>query len=65
MLTELELAHFGFPLAYYWYAKTRWLPKPWNIKIDESYRPKVTVIVPTYKVAEKRFVVKGLIISFT
>jgi len=49
-LTALFLAgvHFGVPLAYYYYAKTRWLPKPWNIKIDENYRPKVTIILPTY-----------------
>lgn len=40
--------HFGVPLAYYYYAKTRWLPKPWNVKIDENYRPKVTIILPTY-----------------
>jgi cellulose synthase/poly-beta-1,6-N-acetylglucosamine synthase-like glycosyltransferase len=44
--------HFGVPLAYYYYAKTRWLPKPWNVKIDENYRPKVTIIVPTYNEAE-------------
>jgi len=40
--------HFGIPLTYYYYAKTRWLPKPWNVKIDENYRPKVTIIIPTY-----------------
>jgi cellulose synthase/poly-beta-1,6-N-acetylglucosamine synthase-like glycosyltransferase len=44
--------HFGIPLTYYYYAKTRWLPKPWNIKIDENYRPKITIIIPTYNEAE-------------
>jgi len=58
-LTALTLAgiHFGVPLAYYYYAKTRWLPKPWNIKVDENYRPKVTIILPTYneeKIIEER-----------
>jgi len=48
----LALVHFGIPLAYYWYAKTFWLPRPWNIKVDQNYRPKVTVIVPTYNEAE-------------
>ena len=48
----LTVVHFGTPLAYYWYAKTRWLPKPWNIRVDGNYRPKVTVIVPTYNEAE-------------
>jgi len=40
--------HFGVPLAYYYYAKIRWLPKLWNVKINENYRPKVTIIIPTY-----------------
>jgi cellulose synthase/poly-beta-1,6-N-acetylglucosamine synthase-like glycosyltransferase len=44
--------HFGVPLAYYYYAKTKWLPIPWNVKIDENYRPKVTIIIPTYNEAE-------------
>ena len=54
----LVVVHFGTPLAYYWYAKTRWLPKPWNIRVDENYRPKVTVIVPTYN--EAGFIEKKL-----
>jgi len=48
----LIVVHFGTPLAYYWYAKTRWLPKPWNIRVDGSYKPKVTVVIPTYNEAE-------------
>jgi cellulose synthase/poly-beta-1,6-N-acetylglucosamine synthase-like glycosyltransferase len=53
-LVALTLAgiHFGVPLAYYYYAKTRWLPKPWNIKVDENYRPKVAIILPTHNEAE-------------
>jgi len=47
----LALVHFGVPLAYYWYAKTVWLPKPWNLKLDEAYKPKVTIILPTYNEA--------------
>jgi cellulose synthase/poly-beta-1,6-N-acetylglucosamine synthase-like glycosyltransferase len=49
--------HFGTPLAYYWYAKVKWLSKLWNIATNENYRPKVTVIVPTFNEAsiiEKR-----------
>jgi cellulose synthase/poly-beta-1,6-N-acetylglucosamine synthase-like glycosyltransferase len=30
----------------------RWLKKDWNIEIDKNYRPKLTVIVPTYNEAE-------------
>jgi cellulose synthase/poly-beta-1,6-N-acetylglucosamine synthase-like glycosyltransferase len=49
-LLALTLAgiHFGIPLVYYFYLKSRYLNKPWNIKTDESYKPKVTIIVPTY-----------------
>lgn len=52
MLAALGMAlaclHFGVPLAYYWYLKTRWLYKQWNLKIDHSYRPRISIIVPTY-----------------
>ncbi len=47
----LVSAHFGVPLAYYWYAKTRWLPKPWGVEVSDDYTPKVTVIIPTYREA--------------
>ena len=40
--------HFGVPLMYYWYMKSKYLNKPWNVKIDLNYKPKVTVIIPTY-----------------
>ena len=58
MALVLVVIHFGTPLAYYWYAKTQWLPKPWNIRVDGNYRPKVTVIVPTYN--EAGFIEKKL-----
>jgi len=48
----LALLHFGVPLAYYSYLRVRWLSKPWGIAPDTNYRPKVTVIVPTYNEAE-------------
>ena len=53
LITALVLVtiHFGTPLAHYCYAKTKWLPKPWNIRIDSKYKPKVTIIVPTYNEA--------------
>jgi cellulose synthase/poly-beta-1,6-N-acetylglucosamine synthase-like glycosyltransferase len=40
--------HFGVPLIYYEYLKSRWLNKSWNLKIDVTYRPSVAVVVPTY-----------------
>jgi len=48
----LALLHFSFPLTYYLYLKTKWLNKPWNIKRDPSYKPRVTIIVPTYNEAK-------------
>jgi cellulose synthase/poly-beta-1,6-N-acetylglucosamine synthase-like glycosyltransferase len=44
----LLTVHFGVPLLYYWYLKTRWLSKPWNVEVDPSYKPKVSIILPTY-----------------
>jgi len=44
--------HFGIPLVYYFYLKSRYLNKPWGIKVYENYKPKVTIIVPTYREAE-------------
>ena len=55
MLTAI---HFGVPLAYYWYAKTKWLPKPWDVKIDPNYKPKITIVMPTYN--EAKFIERKL-----
>jgi cellulose synthase/poly-beta-1,6-N-acetylglucosamine synthase-like glycosyltransferase len=44
--------HFGTPLVYYLYLRARYLNRPWDIKVDENYKPKVTIIVPTYREAE-------------
>ena len=53
-LIALTLAgiHFGAPLIYYFYLKSKYLNKPWNIKVDENYRPRVTIIIPTYNEAK-------------
>ena len=48
----LALIHFGIPLTYYWYMKTKYLNKPWNIKTNPNYKPKITIIVPTYNEAK-------------
>jgi cellulose synthase/poly-beta-1,6-N-acetylglucosamine synthase-like glycosyltransferase len=47
----LTLLHFSFPLLYYLYMRSRWLSKPWDLGRDPSYRPRVTIIVPTYNEA--------------
>jgi cellulose synthase/poly-beta-1,6-N-acetylglucosamine synthase-like glycosyltransferase len=47
----LVLIHFGFPLLYYFYLRSRWLNKPWDLGRDPSYRPRVTIVVPTYNEA--------------
>jgi len=54
----LALLHFGTPLAYYAYLKAKWLGRPWNVRRDPGYKPKVTVIVPTYN--EAKFILKKL-----
>ena len=48
----LALTHFGTPLTYYHYMKTKHLNKPWNIKTNENYKPKITIIIPTYNEAK-------------
>ncbi len=56
MLDLLALAlaavHFGVPLAYYLYATRVWLRRPWEVRVDEGYRPRVTVVLPTYNEAK-------------
>ncbi|MEM0057153.1 MAG: glycosyltransferase [Candidatus Geothermarchaeota archaeon] len=47
----LASIHFGIPLIYYWYAKTKWFTKSWNIKFDINYKPRITIILPTYNEA--------------
>jgi len=52
MALTLAGIHFGVPLAYYFYLKSRWLNRPWDIGVDDGYKPKVTIIVPTYREAK-------------
>jgi len=47
----LALIHFGVPLAYYLYLRKMWPPKPWVIRRDPGYAPKVAVVVSTYNEA--------------
>jgi cellulose synthase/poly-beta-1,6-N-acetylglucosamine synthase-like glycosyltransferase len=47
----LGLLHFGFPLVYYYYLKKLWLNRPWDVRGDPEYRPRVSIIVPTYNEA--------------
>jgi len=42
----------GSPTKGFLYLRARYLNKPWGIKVDENYKPKVTIIVPTYREAE-------------
>jgi len=48
----LGLLHFGFPLVYYYYLKKLWLNRPWDVRNDPEYRPRVSIIVPTYNEAK-------------
>jgi len=40
--------HVGLPLLYILWMRHIALTRPWNVKVDTSYSPKVTVILPTY-----------------
>jgi len=52
IVLALATIHFGTPLTYYIYMKSKYLNKPWNINVDGNYKPKVTIIVPTYNEAK-------------
>jgi cellulose synthase/poly-beta-1,6-N-acetylglucosamine synthase-like glycosyltransferase len=54
----LLTAHFSTPLTYYWYLKSRWLSRPWDLKLDNDFAPEVTVVVPTYN--EEAFIIRRL-----
>jgi biofilm PGA synthesis N-glycosyltransferase PgaC len=45
------LVHFGLPTAYYLHLRAIWLSRPWGVRRDHSFKPMVTVIVPTYNEA--------------
>jgi cellulose synthase/poly-beta-1,6-N-acetylglucosamine synthase-like glycosyltransferase len=47
----LALIHFSLPLLYYLYLRSKWLNRSWDLGSDPSYRPKVTIVVPTYNEA--------------
>ncbi|MEM2240326.1 MAG: glycosyltransferase [Candidatus Bathyarchaeia archaeon] len=50
--------HFTLPLTYYLYAKSKWLQKTWNIKVDEDRSSRISIILPTYN--ESEFIEKKL-----
>jgi glycosyltransferase involved in cell wall biosynthesis len=47
----IVVCHFVVPLTYYVYMKRK-IRIPWNIKVNNDYLPKVTVILPTYNEVE-------------
>jgi cellulose synthase/poly-beta-1,6-N-acetylglucosamine synthase-like glycosyltransferase len=47
----LVLIHFGFPLLYYLYLRSRWLNRDWGVVRDPGCAPKVSIIIPTYNEA--------------
>jgi glycosyltransferase involved in cell wall biosynthesis len=46
------LLHFSVPLAWYMYLKRVWYPRTWNLKLDQEYTPKITIVIPTYNEAK-------------
>jgi cellulose synthase/poly-beta-1,6-N-acetylglucosamine synthase-like glycosyltransferase len=53
----LIILHFGTPLVYFGYVK-RIVHRPWNLHLDSSYQPILSVIVPTYN--EEKLIVRKL-----
>ena len=51
MAIVLALLHLSFPLLYYLYLRNGWLGKPWDLRRDPGYRPRVTIVIPTYNEA--------------
>jgi biofilm PGA synthesis N-glycosyltransferase PgaC len=47
----LALVYFRLPIVYYLYLRAVWLGRPWSVRRDHSFKPMVTVIVPTYNEA--------------
>lgn len=47
----LGLIHFSAPLIYYFYLK-RHLTDPWNLSVDLTYKPNLSLLVPTYLEAQ-------------
>lgn len=54
----LAAVHFLPPLLYFVYAKKRWLTQPWNFHFVEKFRPRITIINPTYN--EEDFIERKL-----
>ena len=44
----VAVLHFSVPLAWYLYLKRVWYPRTWNLKLDQGYTPKITIVIPTY-----------------
>ncbi len=47
----LSLVHFGVPALYYLCLRLFWLGRPWGLRRDYTYTPRVSVMVPTYNEA--------------
>lgn len=47
----IAIVHFATPLIYYAYLK-RYERRPWNIRVDNGYKCRLAVILPTYNETE-------------
>lgn len=59
MVSPLELigialltVHFASPLVYYMYARRRWYNREWSLVYREDYKPRVSIIIPTFNEAD-------------
>ncbi len=51
VVIALSLVHFSVPALYYLCLRLFWLGRPWGLRRDYTYTPRVSVIVPTYNEA--------------
>ena len=49
-ILSLLIALLGFPIIYNAWMRNK-AKKSWNIDVDASYQPKVTLVIPTYNEA--------------
>ncbi len=54
----LGFLYLGLPLIYIVWMRRIALTRPWNLKIDKAYAPKVTILLPTYN--EEKVITKKL-----
>ena len=48
----LIFIHFGVPAIYYYILKRKWYLASWRLKIKSDFKPKISIMIPTYNEAQ-------------